>query len=371
MPLPVFPTLAGQGWSVHKRPSFSTTVADHASGREVRRAKWLNPRWSFELTFEGLDSTDGTYGSLGASSLQTLMGFFMQVQGSANPFLYFDPSDYQVSGQVFGTGDGATRSFQLSRALGGGTEWITQPLDPSTPYLLSLAGSPSAYVSNNVVLFSADMTNGAWSSNAVTISGGVSDPFGGTSAQTITSNGAGGSAWVFQNPAPVGTNYVSSVWARRRTGTGTVRLADPSHDGVVLNMPLTSTWQRFSISGPPSGFAFFLVQLMTVGDAVDLCRPQLEVSLGSVTTDYKRTLGSPVYGDPQITVAGAIRDSSTYSIANGVVTFGSAPANGAELAWTGMFAFPCRFEDDELDFEEIMSGLWQNQSVKFRSVRAV
>ncbi len=33
---PLFPTLSGQGWSVHKKPIFATIVAPHVSGREVR-----------------------------------------------------------------------------------------------------------------------------------------------------------------------------------------------------------------------------------------------------------------------------------------------------------------------------------------------
>src|SRR5579862_2349234 len=47
---PSFPTLAGLGWSVHKKPVFSTVVASHVSGREVRDALYQNPIWQFELT---------------------------------------------------------------------------------------------------------------------------------------------------------------------------------------------------------------------------------------------------------------------------------------------------------------------------------
>ena len=53
---PTLPTLAGQGWSVHKTPLFSTLVASHVSGREVRDALYANPIWRFELTFDGLAS---------------------------------------------------------------------------------------------------------------------------------------------------------------------------------------------------------------------------------------------------------------------------------------------------------------------------
>ena len=50
---PSFPTLAGQGWSVHKKPIFSTLIASHVSGREVRDALYQNPIWEFELKFDG------------------------------------------------------------------------------------------------------------------------------------------------------------------------------------------------------------------------------------------------------------------------------------------------------------------------------
>ena len=48
---PSFPTLSGQSWSIHKKPIFSTVVAQHVSGREVRDALYQNPIWEFELAF--------------------------------------------------------------------------------------------------------------------------------------------------------------------------------------------------------------------------------------------------------------------------------------------------------------------------------
>jgi hypothetical protein len=125
---PSFPTLAGQGWSVRKKPLFSTLVASHVSGREVRDALYQNPIWQFELTFDGLGSDAASYPGLGARSLQILMGLYLQCQGKYGTFLYTDPSDYVVANQVFAIGDGATTSFTFSRALGGFLEpvgWVT------------------------------------------------------------------------------------------------------------------------------------------------------------------------------------------------------------------------------------------------------
>ena len=90
---PSFPTLPGLGWSVHKKPVFSTLVASHVSGREVRDALYQNPIWQFELTFDALSSSPTSYPGAGANSLQALMGFFLQMQGQFGTFLYNDPTD--------------------------------------------------------------------------------------------------------------------------------------------------------------------------------------------------------------------------------------------------------------------------------------
>ncbi len=124
---PSFPTLAGLGWSVHKKPVFSTLVANHVSGREVRDALYQNPIWRFELTFEAMDSTANTYPTLGANSLQTLMGFFLQLQGQFGTFLYADPTDSSATNATFATGDGVTTTFTMSRFIGAFLEpvgWV-------------------------------------------------------------------------------------------------------------------------------------------------------------------------------------------------------------------------------------------------------
>jgi hypothetical protein len=157
---PTFPTLPGQGWSVHKRPNFATLIAGHVSGREVRDALYQNPIWQFELTFEGLASDSATYPGLGAQSLQSLMGLFLQCQGQFGTFLYIDPTDNGVTAQIVATGDGVTTSFAFARALGGFLEpvgWVTSVSQVSvggavqssgwslaTPSSLVFASAPAA-----------------------------------------------------------------------------------------------------------------------------------------------------------------------------------------------------------------------------------
>src|SRR5580658_8770348 len=125
---PSLPALAGLAWSRHKKPGFSTRVASHVSGREVRVALMSYPLYEFEAVYNGLTSSGSTFAGLGANSLQSLMGFFLQLQGQFGTFLYTDPEDSGVTGQGIGIGDGTTTAFTFVRALGGFAEpvgWVT------------------------------------------------------------------------------------------------------------------------------------------------------------------------------------------------------------------------------------------------------
>jgi len=125
---PSFPTLAGLGWSVHKKPVFSTLVASHVSGREVRDALYTNPLWQFELTIDGMDSSSNFYPNLVANSLQAVMGLFLACQGQYSTFLYMDPTDSAVTNGGIATGDGATTTFTFARPMGTFLEpvgWVT------------------------------------------------------------------------------------------------------------------------------------------------------------------------------------------------------------------------------------------------------
>ncbi len=125
---PSLPALPGLAWSRHKKPGFSTRVASHASGREVRVALMSYPLYEFEAVYSGLTSSANIFAGLEANSLQSLMGFFLQLQGQFGTFLYSDPDDNAVTGQAFATGDGSTTSFTVMRSLGSFLEpvgWVT------------------------------------------------------------------------------------------------------------------------------------------------------------------------------------------------------------------------------------------------------
>lgn len=150
----IFPTLPGLKWDVVKQPQFSTIVHRSISGKEIRGSFWSYPLWTFKVSFEVLRN-DAT------NELKTLMGFFLQRQGSYDTFLFEDPDDKTVTGQTIGTGDGTTTLFQLIRTFGGFVEPV-----------FNLNGTPSIYLngvlqtsgysvgSTGIVTFTAAPGNG-------------------------------------------------------------------------------------------------------------------------------------------------------------------------------------------------------------------
>jgi uncharacterized protein (TIGR02217 family) len=108
--LPALPTL---GWSAIYSPVFATGAAAHVSGREVRRAKMVAPRWRVELNYDVLRITPPD------SELQQIIGFFEQCLGENASFYFEPPALSPVAAQALGTGDGATTTFPFAVTLGG------------------------------------------------------------------------------------------------------------------------------------------------------------------------------------------------------------------------------------------------------------
>jgi len=70
---------------------------------------------------------------------------------------------------------------------------------------------------------------------------------------------------------------------------------------------------------------------------------------------------------PKVYINGVQTTDFTWTT-EGVITFTTAPADGAILTWSGTYYFRCRFTDDELEYEEVCDAVWQAPTVLFRSV---
>ena len=123
-----------------------------------------------------------------------------------------------------------------------------------------------------------------------------------------------------------------------------------------------------SVLGPASLWAFndtvtpdnaVTAQAFGTGDGVTTGPFQLVRTFGGFT--------EPVFllnGTPSIYVAGVLTAPASIS-AYGAVTFTSAPAAAAALTWTGNFYWPCRFDNDELDYEQMFQLIWTTKTLSF------
>lgn len=127
------------------------------------------------------------------------------------------------------------------------------------------------YGPNNLLTYSNTFSNAAWTKASVTITSGVTDPLDGTNAFTLTATGANGQVY---QPVSVsngtGTNFIQSIWIRRRAGSGTVSIYKPDGTTQVV-VAIDSTWKQFSAVGVGlATIAYNTVLLATSGDAVDI-----------------------------------------------------------------------------------------------------
>lgn len=118
---PINTALPGLKFDVKKVPNFNTAIKQSASGNEVRNALQEYPSWDFEVGYEFLEDRTGA-----ASSLKTIMGFFLSRRGAFDTWLFKDPDDYLVDGGTIATADGATTQFTFARKMGTFLERIGQ-----------------------------------------------------------------------------------------------------------------------------------------------------------------------------------------------------------------------------------------------------
>jgi hypothetical protein len=324
--------------------------------------QWSYPLWSFKVGYEVLRDAP-TY-----AEQQKLLAFFNSHAGRYQSFFFYDPSDNTVSGQQFGTGDGSTRTFQLNRSITGGSLSFTEPvkalINPIVTVNGTLMGAP---ITTNLALYSQQFDNAAWTflANATVTPNSTAAPDGTTTADTLVRT-ATGNHFIGQ---PVTGTFASktltfSVWLRAGTLTGNIvlRIRDggSTEYGNAVVTP-TSTWTRYTVTGTfPGGAAancYFYIDPAndtgSAGDTLFMWGAQLEI--GSSATTYVPTTSSG--GD--------------YTIGSlGQITFNSAPASSAILTWSGQFMFLVRFDQDDLDVQQMMQGLWSASGIQLIGVKS-
>lgn len=113
----VLPTFAGLAFPWVRSPTFQTRKQVNISGKEVRIADWSSPRYTWELAYEVL--RQGTI--LGTFTEWAQMeAFFESLLGGYDSWLYKDPDDFQVTGQLLGVGVSGQLVYPLLRTIASG-----------------------------------------------------------------------------------------------------------------------------------------------------------------------------------------------------------------------------------------------------------
>jgi hypothetical protein len=110
----IYPTLPGLTYEVIRAPVFKTRRQQALSGKETAISDMVYPRTRFTLIYSLLRDTGAAGGFIGPSEIETLVGFFQQMRGSWDTWLFQDPDFNSVAAQPFGTGDGSTVLFPVT-----------------------------------------------------------------------------------------------------------------------------------------------------------------------------------------------------------------------------------------------------------------
>jgi uncharacterized protein (TIGR02217 family) len=111
----VLPRMPGQTLIEKKSPQWSTGVQKSVSGRRRTTAYYSSPEWSFQISYNVVRKRPGL------DEWSRMTEFFNSRKGQFGEFLFFDRTDHLVLDHQFGTGDGTTRVFQLTRGV---KDWV-------------------------------------------------------------------------------------------------------------------------------------------------------------------------------------------------------------------------------------------------------
>lgn len=395
----IFPTLAGLAPEVKRSRVDGSFIQTASSGRELRGSRADRPRWKYGIKFNILRS------AAAFKELQALESFIGRLDGRTDSFLWKDAEDYSVTAHGFGVGDGSTKDFQLQRTRGGNFS--------------DVSGTWPAYDQprTNLLTYSQDYSNAAWSKNAVTQgNAAVWAPDGSLTADVITDTSANSQHGIVGTAITVSaaTVVTLSMWLRKAQTYDTVEFGHNATayvavfnlaTGVVASSGASCTgaitsgwngWYLCSVTFTTPGTSVTPALLLNGGasyvggsGSVNVWNAQLE--LGSAATKPILTTSAAVTAVPaywpaitdafepvtepvpgiQVYSAGALKAPSTdYTLAagTGVVSFGSAPASGAALTWTGSYWKRVRIDTAEVDFERVVEQIWELGTLDLISV---
>ena len=146
------------------------------------------------------------------------------------------------------------------------------------------------FVSEQRNLLNNTDTFSGWALENGTLTGGFTDPQGGTTAYKYAT-AAGGGLWANQGFTLASTTYTQSIWVKSVSGTNTTfDLSSGNGPMGKVTLTATATWQRvFNTNTFDAGGSFYLYNISDTVNGIYIWHPQME--LGNLT-DYQVTINA-------------------------------------------------------------------------------
>lgn len=143
---------------------------------------------------------------------------------------------------------------------------------------------------DNMLLWSSDLTNSVWqSSSLIHIQANTADPFGGSTAFTITNNGQANQEFSQTIGVPAGYQYCFSVYLASVQPAVATLVRSGSSTTQSMSAPVSASWQRIVSSGQlsDSGTVFTVGLTLLPGQQLLVYGPQLEPQISP--SSYRAT----------------------------------------------------------------------------------
>ena len=318
MSLPLFPVFVGLTWKRTRTPLFNTMRQQSVAGLEVDYSLRQRPIYTWDLTYGVLRAQYGApIPKLGRYANDLQVPNLMQL--------------YNVD-TLTDNEEGVMEGF-FSNQLGSGGSFL---LEDPTDCTVGLYRYGRGYAQQTQWQTGFDAAwQAAYGTPTLLID---QPPFG-----------------------PLATNQFQVDTAASIDGNGLITRTSPAFYG----QPLYVTGPQGSQIGMP-----LLGEVFGTGDG-ETTQFQLTRTIGGTATGFAEQIKNlnAGTGTPIVWINGVQQASSAYSVNSlGLVTFNSAPADGAYLTWSGKFYFYVRFNDDSLDLDEMMAGLYGIDGLKLRSL---
>lgn len=136
-----------QGYGSVGGPGFKTEVVETLNKRERRNRVWTDARRRYDLAMTARTQAEA----------EDIHAFHSAMGGREHSFRFWDPLDYKLASQLIGTGDGATKTFQIVKTYTEGSATHTRTIEKP------IAAGLKVYVNDILMTLTTD-----YSVNALT-----------------------------------------------------------------------------------------------------------------------------------------------------------------------------------------------------------